>query len=137
MPPEINEPPAEHFEPEIERLLTIPKLISKSKDAWEAYLKPEDIESLSAATLMEKKNWFLSSVLERKLDEVLDWLQQHNFHLRQIEAEQIREKLRHEREHENQRGLVSMWGFIRWTGIVAGGVTIAFLIKKWLTALFP
>ncbi len=127
----------EGIEPEIERLLTIPRLDIKPKEAWRGYIKSEDIAELSTATPMDQKHWLFSSMLEQAIDDILIHVKQHNRYLRQLEAGQIRARLALEREAEQDLGIRNMWKFIRWFSLIAGGAVIVFFARKWLPQLFP
>jgi hypothetical protein len=135
--PDGQTPFTEQFEAEIERQLTIPRMVIRTKDSWVGYVRASEISELSSASPMEQKHWLFSSMLEQQIDLLLDIAQQNNHYLRMLEAAIIRARLQRERDVEKEIGLRNMWKFLRWFGLLAGAAIIAFFAKKWLGVLSP
>ncbi len=134
VPPEY---PSENIEPEIERLLTIPRIVMPSKDTWEGYIKPADIADMGTASPLQQKLLLFASALEQQVDLLLNSAQLQNSQMRQLEAGMIRARLEREREAEADRGLKNLWRFLKWAGLLAGAAVVAFAVKKWLGINFP
>jgi len=132
-----SEYPPENFEPEIERRLTIPRIILPSKDTWKGYVAASEIAELGAASPMEQKAWVFASALEQQIDLLLGAVQLQNYQMRQMEASIIRARMEREAEKEKDRGLQSLWRFLKWAGLLVGAAAIAFFAKKFLPQMFP
>lgn len=132
-----SEYPPENIEPDIERRLTIARIVLPSKETWKGYVGAEEIAALGAASPMEQKAWLFASALEQQIDLLLSAVQLQNYQMRQLEAAQIRARLEREQEAERDRGMQSLWKFLRWAGLLIGAAAIAFFAKKFLPQLFP
>ncbi len=129
--------PPENFEPDIERRLTIPRIVLPAKETWKGYVGQADLNELTASSPLEQKLLLFVSMLEQQIDLLLNATQLQNYQMRQMEAALIRARLEREAEQEKERGLRAFWKFCRWAGLLIGAAAIAFFAKKWFPILFP
>lgn len=132
-----SEYPPENIEPDIERRLTIARITIPPKETWKGYISPSELEALTTSSPVEQKLILLVSMIEQQVDLILNAMQLQNSQMRQLEAAQIRSEMERGREAERDRGMQSLWRFLKWAGLLLGAAAIAFFAKKFLPQLFP
>lgn len=114
----------EGFEPEIERQMTIEPLIVPK---FEAHLREGDLVDLDRR---DRRMILALSLMEQKQDFVIAQLVAMNCQLREIEAEQIRQK-------KSQTEINWRFELFKWASITAAAALLAAALKRGIDQLWP
>jgi hypothetical protein len=115
--------PEEDFDPEIARQLTIPRMVIPK---FEAQIKEDDVKGISQR---DHKLVFAMSKIEQYLDFALHWQRLNNYHQRQLQAEQIRQRTDHQKQRDEQNRMKWQWNIVHWVSVTVAASVLAAWIR--------